>query len=179
MHYLLIFYLLFPAFLANMAPQLATRLRIWEGLYYPLDSKKTVFGKRILGDNKTWRGYVFGVAGAMLVALVQFWLDKYEVIPVASLNGLWQFLFFGFLAGFGALLGDSVESFIKRQLNIGSGRPLLPFDQIDYLVGYLVLTSILVSWTWLEILFVLVCGVVLNPLVNTIAYLLKIKKTYW
>jgi len=178
-HYLIVFYLLFPAFLANMAPQLATRFNIWGKLYYPVDFKETVFGKRIFGDNKTWRGFLFGVVGAILVALVQYWLDKVNIIVIGELDGFWQFILFGFLAGFGALLGDSAESFIKRQLAIGSGHPLIPLDQIDYLVGYLVLTSFLIAWSWSEIIFVLLCGIMLNPLANTIAYLLKIKKTYW
>jgi CDP-2,3-bis-(O-geranylgeranyl)-sn-glycerol synthase len=179
MNYLSIFYLLFPAFAANMMPQIASSLGIFPKLNYPVDHYKQLFGKRIFGDNKTYRGFVTGVGVAIIISLIQFILDKYGLIKVTELAGFGQFLFFGFLSGFGALAGDTVESFFKRRLDIKNGRPLIPFDQIDYLAGFLVFTSQIINWTWPEIIFILICGAILNPLVNISAYFLKIKKTYW
>lgn len=179
MHYLLVFYLLFPAFAANMMPQIASFFNILPKLNYPVDHYKQIGGKRIFGDNKTRRGFIVGVAIAILIALIQFILDELNIIPIDKLDGLGQFLLFGFLAGFGALAGDTIESFIKRQFNIKSGRPLIPFDQVDYLIGYLILTGIIIQWSWPDIIFILLCGLILNPLVNISAYLLKIKNTYW
>lgn len=177
--YLITFYLAIPAFVANMLPVIVQRLRLWPKLEYPLDGRITIWGKRLLGNNKTWRGLIVGICGAVLVALVQFWLAYINVVAIDVLQGAGEFLLFGFLAGFGALLGDALKSTIKRQFNIAAGRPFIPFDQIDYLIGFLVCTAWLISWSWQQVVFLLLCGVILNPLVNFIAYVLKIKRTYW
>jgi CDP-2,3-bis-(O-geranylgeranyl)-sn-glycerol synthase len=179
MHYLYILYLLLPAFAANMLPQLASFLNIFKEFNYPIDFSMKVFGKRIFGANKTWRGFIVGVAGSIIVAIIQYFFDSWDIIKISELEGFNQFLFFGFLAGTGALVGDAIESLIKRQLNIASGRPFVPFDQIDYLIGFLLFTNFLINWSWPEIIFILFCGAILNPIANSIAYIFKIKKTYW
>ena len=85
----------------------------------------------------------------------------------------------GFLAGLGAIGGDALASFLKRRLNIAPGAPLIIFDQLDYVFGFLILTSMLTPWRWSEILFLLAFTFILHPLSNLAAYWLKIKKTYW
>jgi CDP-2,3-bis-(O-geranylgeranyl)-sn-glycerol synthase len=179
MIYLELFYLFFPVFAANMAPQVASRLRILKSLDKPVDFGKTLFGKRIFGQNKTFRGFFIGVSFSVIVSFFQYLLAVNKIIEIEKLSGFWQFLSFGFLAGFGALLGDSVESFFKRQFGIKEGRPFIPFDQIDYILGFLLFASIAVDWKWEEIVFALLCGLFLNPIINFLAYLFKIKKTYW
>jgi len=179
MDFLNLFYLLFPVFVANMAPQVASRLEILKFLDKPVDFGKSVFGKRIFGQNKTFRGFFVGVIFGVVISFLQYILAANKIIEIEKLSGLWQFLAFGFLAGFGALAGDSIESFLKRQVGIKEGRPFIPFDQIDYIIGFLFFTSLVVSWEWKEIIFALLCGAFLNPIVNFLAYLLRIKKTYW
>jgi CDP-2,3-bis-(O-geranylgeranyl)-sn-glycerol synthase len=179
MAYLNIFYLLFPVFAANMAPQIASRLGILKSFDRPVDFGKSVFGKRIFGENKTLRGFIVGVGFSIVIAFLQYILDFQGIVKIEKLSGLGQFLLFGFLAGFGALLGDLIESFFKRQLGIKAGRPFVPFDQIDYIIGFLFFTSIVVEWGWKEIVFAILCGLFLNPIVNFLAYILKVKKTYW
>jgi len=46
---------------------------------------------------------------------------------------------------FGALLGDMMESFFKRRIGRDRGQDWIPFDQLDFIVGALVLCFI-VSW---------------------------------
>jgi hypothetical protein len=41
----------------------------------------------------------------------------------------------GPLLGCGDLLGDAIESFLKRQRGTAPGNPWFPFDQIDYIIG--------------------------------------------
>jgi len=179
MNYVELFYLFFPVFAANMAPQVASRLNILKSFDKSVDFGKTLFGKRIFGQNKTFRGFFVGITFSIIVSFLQYILDANKIIEIEKLSGLWQFMLFGFLAGFGALLGDSVESFFKRQFGIKEGRPFVPFDQIDYILGFLLFTSIVVDWGWKEIFFALLCGLFLNPIINFLAYLFKIKKTYW
>ena len=172
-------YLAVPAFVANMTPVVVAKLDWLSFLNKPIDADKTFRGKRIFGKNKTVRGFVFGVACATIIALVQFFLAKNNLLPFSFLHNITSSLMFGFLGGFGALAGDAAESFVKRQLGIGSGKPFLPFDQIDYIIGFLLLTSFVFDWTMFQAVSLLIFAALANPLTNLTAYLLGIKKTYW
>ncbi len=173
--YITAFYLAIPAFIANMAPVVAMR---WNFLNYPLDFNLKIRNSRLFGSHKTWRGLFFAIAGATVASLLLWYFDSKGIIEISQLTGD-GFLLFGILSGLGAIIGDAIFSFIKRQINIPSGRPFIPFDQIDYIIGFLLFTSWIMNWTWREIIFLLLCGLILNPAVNLTAYFLKIKKTYW
>lgn len=159
-----------PAFAANMAPIFAARYNLMQTLDKPVDGGRTWRGYRLTGDHKTWRGFAVGVGVAAIVGATESGLLPFTI---------WQSLAFGVLGGFGALVGDALESCIKRQLNIASGRPFVPFDQIDYILGFLLFTSFMYAWSWPEIIFLLCCGLVFNPIINCIGYVLGIKKTWW
>ena len=179
LYYFLLLYFALPAFFANMIPIVVAKINLWSGLNKPMDFEKTLFGKRIFGSHKTIRGLVSGTLIGALVTSIQYLLERGEIIKIPFLESYLEFLIYGLLAGFGALLGDAFFSFLKRQLNIQSGRPFIPFDQIDYILGFIGCTLIVVPWKWSELLFLSVVVLVLNPLANLISYLLHIKKTYW
>jgi len=139
LNYLLsVFWLLAPAGLANMLP---TLMRWLPFLDYPIDGGRKFRGKRLLGKNKTVRGFVFGVLGGILGVYIQQitypWTQGISWIIYPEINMWWL----GFLLGFGALLGDSVKSFFKRQRGIKPGQSWMPFDQIDWVIGSLVFMS--------------------------------------
>jgi len=98
----------------------------------------------LLGNNKTWRGIFFGIIASILAAYMQYFLYRYEYFSNLSFidYSSYSFVMIGFLFGAGALCGDIVESFFKRQLNIKPGRPFPPFDQIDWIFGSLLFISI-------------------------------------
>lgn len=171
-------YLAIPAFIANMLPVVFARLNIMPFLAKPIDGGKLFFGERILGDHKTWRGFIIGILGAGFVAVGQLMLAKINLITY-PLDNIISVTAFGLLAGLGALGGDALKSFFKRRVGIKSGRPFIPFDQIDYLLGFLILTSLIYSWSLEQIIFLLVFGLIANPLVNIFSYVLGIKPTFW
>lgn len=179
MEYLKLIYLALPCFVANMLPVFFDRLKLLPNFKKPLDNGLKIFNKRLLGDNKTVRGLIAGVVGALIVSLIQYWFWRWNFVELNMLSGLNQFLLYGLLAGFGAIAGDAVESIIKRQLNIKSGDPLIVFDQIDYIVGFLFLTSFVIPWNMNQVIFLLLFSLIAHPISNIIAYILKIKKTYW
>jgi CDP-2,3-bis-(O-geranylgeranyl)-sn-glycerol synthase len=41
----------------------------------------------------------------------------------------------GPLFGLGALGGDAIKSFFKRQLGVSPGKSWFPYDQLDYVIG--------------------------------------------
>jgi CDP-2,3-bis-(O-geranylgeranyl)-sn-glycerol synthase len=128
-----VFWFFLPAGAANMAPILATRIPWARNWRTPLDFGRSFRGRRILGDNKTWRGLVVGTLVAVGVGLLQ-----YRVI--ASSSESTGFIIAASAAlGFGALAGDAFFSFLKRQRGIPAGHAWIPFDQIDYILGGLIM----------------------------------------
>ena len=118
-----------PAGIANASPVFANRipwLRRWKT---PIDFGRTWRGKRIFGDNKTWRGLAFGTLMGGVTSL----LVSYFFIPNSA--DAWYTFLVGAVLGAGALTGDGVESFFKRQRGVAPGKSWFPFDQIDYIVG--------------------------------------------
>jgi CDP-2,3-bis-(O-geranylgeranyl)-sn-glycerol synthase len=80
------------------------------------------------------------------------------------------------LLSFGALFGDMVKSFFKRQLGVASGKSWFPFDQIDYIVGGLAFSAIVVRLEATQYISVLVVWFALHLISSYIGYLLKLKK---
>ena len=121
--------ILVPAGFGNLAPTLFAK--IFPKWNYPMDFKKKINGKRILGDHKTFRGLMAGIImGTFGFVLLETYLPNLFIS--SSLNLPW---YFGALMGFGALAGDAVKSFFKRQNNILPGKSWIPFDQIDWILG--------------------------------------------
>lgn len=174
------FYLALPAYLANMAPVIFAKLKWLNFLNKPIDGGRRIRSNYIFGSNKTWRGIVSAVIIGVLVAWLQAVLYPLDFFKNISLfNYQVNFLLFGTLAGLGAILGDLFKSFFKRRVKINSGRPWPVFDQLDFIVGFLIFTWVIVQPTWQIILTLAIITLVLHPLVNIIGYLLKIKKVWW
>jgi len=171
-----ILYLAIPAFVANMMPIVAAKLHMCPQLAIPIDCGKKMRGREILGKNKTIRGLLIGMLSSTLIALIQFYLPFFEAIKFDTATTA---ILFGIVAGFGALFGDAIASIIKRQSDVPSGKPLIPLDQIDYIIGFIVFTLPFISWSFLGVFFLLGFALIANPLTNLTAYLFGIKNTYW
>ncbi len=162
--YALLFFL--PAGISNMFPVFASKLPILRDWNAPLDFGKKYKGKRIFGKNKTWRGLITGTIAGTLVAMLVYGV-------YADLRG--ELILVGTAMSAGALIGDAVESFFKRQKGIQSGKAWFPFDQTDYIIGGLVFTlpfGILPLWLVIWV-FVMYFG--LHLLSSYIGYLLGLK----
>lgn len=172
------YWLFFPAGVANMAPVLANHWRWLEAFNRPIDAGKSWRGKRLLGDNKTWRGLIAGWILAVPFVFLQFWLyysgdtgRNFYQVDFDSLNPL----LWSVALAVGALGGDIIKSFFKRQLNIKPGHNWVPFDQIDFVVGTLLVSSLLIDLETRFYIMAIALGLFLHPLVNLLGWLLKIK----
>lgn len=147
MFLLKILYLLLPAAFANMIPVFFRKINF---LNYPLDFKLKFFGNRLFGNNKTFRGLIFGILGSEIIVLLQSFLYKYELFFNISLvnYNLVNILGFGFLVGFGVLFGDLVSSFVKRRFSFKSGEHFFVLDQINGGLGFgfFIVLSYFKSW---------------------------------
>lgn len=157
-----------PAGISNMSPVLASRVPGLKDWKTPLDFGKSYRGKRIFGTNKTLRGLVVGTIMGGLTAVIVSKLNANTVVTIAP---FWA----GVLLGFGALAGDALESFAKRQIGIKPGDSWFPFDQTDYIIGALLAILPFValpSWV-IGTVFIVYFG--LHLLVAYIAFRLGLK----
>lgn len=154
-----IIWLLMPAALANMAPVFATHFNWLPSLNLPIDNGLKWRNRRLLGDNKTVRGFLIGGLVAALVSLFQ--------------GGILQ----GTIIGLSALLGDAAFSFLKRRLGISPGAPWIPFDQIDFVVGALIATWFFVPLGPAHIIFGLIIFGFGSHFISAIGITLGIKES--
>lgn len=134
-------WIMLPAAVANMTPIFFAQLPVVREWDAPVDMGRTFRGKPILGSHKTWRGFISGTVAAMVIFWLQQLLYSHSLWLQQACMGLDYStlpLLLGPAIGFGALAGDSVKSFFKRQAGVPSGQSWPPFDQLDYIVGAVV-----------------------------------------
>lgn len=175
---LLAFWFFLPAGLANASPVFFNKIPYFNRWGTPLDFGKKYRGKRVFGDNKKLRGLVGGIIIASLTVAVQYYLHKNSasvrsLIPYDYCNA--KILWLGPLLGFGALMGDAVESFFKRRAHKKPGERWFPFDQLDYIVGGLLLSLMVVRLTAVQYLFIVTMWFVMHLVASYTGYLLKLK----
>ena len=174
-------YFLAPAYFANMTPVIIMRLGLWPDLNRPIDGGHSLCGQRLLGSGKTWRGLISGFLAALIICGIQSylqwsgWLESWTMIDYQKNS----FFIVAILSAIGALGGDVIKSFFKRRFKINSGQPWPIFDQVDFILGYLLIISLInpiSAWLiWLSLIITLI----LHPITNIAGYWLKIKKVWW
>lgn len=153
---------IFPAYCANAIPVIA-------GGGSPIDfGRLFTDGRPLFGKNKTFRGFFVGLLLGVAVGAVESVVFRY---PYA----------FGLTVSIGALLGDLCGAFIKRRLNIPPGGLLPVVDQIDFVVGAIVLAVILVPdvLSWETAVAALIITPPIHLLTNYTAYRLGLKSNPW
>jgi CDP-2,3-bis-(O-geranylgeranyl)-sn-glycerol synthase len=167
-----------PAYLPNSAAVLG-------GGGPPLDGGRTMGGRRLLGEGKTWRGTATGWAAGAALALAlnaarPTIADLLGVTPPPEFPPAVVVVF-----PLGAMLGDITASFLKRRLDRDRGAPIPGVDQYDFVVGSLPL-AFLVAPSWFTETFtppVLVIVLVVTPALhlaaNRVAYALGLKDEPW
>lgn len=151
-----------PSYFANSSPVLASKIPIISRLNFPLDLKKDFTDKRrILGDGKTFFGFLTGVVVGTLVGLLQG-------------NPLT-----GFLLSLGTMVGDSVGSFIKRRLGIARGVNSPLIDDLSFLVFALAFAWPVSPLDPLSMVELIILTPVIHRFANILAHLLKLKEVPW
>ncbi|MBI5229505.1 CDP-2,3-bis-(O-geranylgeranyl)-sn-glycerol synthase [Candidatus Micrarchaeota archaeon] len=173
---LLIF--IFPAYAANAAPV------IFGNRGPVMDFKKKLWGKRVLGDGKTFIGFFAGLAcGIVSGVAISFLSTEYYPVFLPFLNTK-EKIVVGLLLSLGALTGDLAGSFIKRRLGIERGQPSFLMDQLPFLFMALFFTLFykphIGQWIgfW-GFVFLVAATFILHKATNVIAYRLRLKKVPW
>ncbi len=179
-----------PAYIANSAPVDVSQIKSLKKYGTPIDGGKTLGGKRILGDSKTWRGFYAGIIAGTLSGTIQMLLqpsliNDFPNLPQMSLP-------LAFMLSLGALTGDLIESFFKRRINLKPGAPMPLFDQLDFIIG-----AVLFAWIWTtastgqisgafekmvgypRFLLIILITPLMHLVANFIAWAWKLKKDPW
>jgi len=167
-----------PAGLANMAPILVAHAPYLKRFNTPIDFGRKFRGRTILGAHKTWRGILAGtLAGILIISLQKFAYENYAWAYdiSAGLDYSQLPIILGGLMGFGALAGDAIKSFFKRQFNHDSGDSWFPFDQLDYIIGGLLASLLIVRLEPIHYLLIFLIYFALHLISSFIGYKLKLK----
>ncbi len=157
-------YFIAPAYIANMAPPF---VRYWNGWNRPIS-------QRWLGNHKTVMGFGIGVLAAVVVTFVQSRVAWEEALVTYD---HWAAL--GLRFGVGAMAGDSAKSFVKRRAGIAPGKPWIPWDQLDFVLGALIFTWGCAALSWPDLATILVLTTGGHILINHLGYWIGIRGVKW
>jgi hypothetical protein len=151
----------------------------------PLDFGLSVSGRRLLGDNKTFRGVMVmigatALASVTLAYLPESWSRRLAVSP-------WHCdrpLIWGLLLGTGYILGELPNSAVKRRLKIdpgaaghGASRSLFWLvDQLDSLAGAFLMLALVWRPSLPFVAAVAGLTLILHPLVAALMVALGLKR---
>ena len=173
--------------LAGAAQTVWLRSRLSDRLALPLDLGKTFRGRRILGANKTLRGFVVMVPATAL----SFFAVGLLVARSEALNTmLWSlspvgYGMLGLVAGLGFMLGELPNSFMKRQLGIPPGESprrwpakitTFIIDRLDSIVGMLAAVTLAVPTPWKTWLYVVLFGPAVHWSFSLVLYAIGVKE---
>ena len=148
----------------------------------PLDfGKNFIDGRRILGDGKTYRGFIVGSLSGIGVGLMQnVVIGAYNPFTMPYLNII------GIVClSFGSMFGDSVASFIKRRIGIERGGMFPLVDQLDFVAGGWFLMIIFTREWFLEVFTfqIILVALIITPMlhmgINRVAYKIGRKDVPW
>src|SRR5215470_19119386 len=177
-------YLFFPLLVGLALHGFCIKYDILAFLCRPIDQGRSFRGKRIFGDNKTYRG----LAVVSLGTAIGFGLQSLLLHRIASIRGieLFDYAFFksvavGLAVGVGAMLSELPNSFIKRRFEIAPGSVakgwkrviFYVYDQIDFLLGAWLVLAIVVSVTIERVLFSAGSLLVAHQLMSSAGYALE------
>ncbi|HEX5797938.1 MAG TPA: CDP-archaeol synthase, partial [Candidatus Saccharimonadales bacterium] len=162
-----------PAGVANVVPVLIAKAPFLSNWNMPVDFGLKYRGKPILGAHKTIRGLTIGTLAGFLVFVLQVHIyESYSWAREISdgLDYSELSLWLGLLLGFGALFGDMLKSFFKRQLSVASGKSWFPFDQLDYIAGALLFSSIVITLEAGQYILIAVIWFLMHLLTSYLGY---------
>lgn len=152
----------------------------------PIDGGAELGGRRLFGDNKTWRGVITAVVCSAAFAAFQEHVVGDAVGDLLAVD--WATVpatLFGGLMGLGAMLGELPNSFVKRRIDIPPGKtttgPLSSlfyvWDQVDLLLGAWACIGWWVRPSALLVTASFALALLVHPLVSLIGWLIGVRKS--
>lgn len=184
--------LILPVVLAGVSNMVYVKLPVHRGLRVPMDGGRTWRdGRRLFGDNKTWKGF-FG-----MIAFTAFWLGAFEALagavpqvariapfPFEAWRFPWNGWLFGAWWGLGYVLFELPNSFLKRRLGIPAGQNAPGgrgflfglLDQADSVIGCTIFLLFFFHPGWGMALGIVVVGTAVHYLTNVGLWMAGLKR---
>jgi CDP-2,3-bis-(O-geranylgeranyl)-sn-glycerol synthase len=153
-----------PVYAANMAPPF---VKYWPGWNRPIS-------ERWLGAHKTVIGFAAGVSTGVIITYVQS-----RIVWKGGLVDYDHWLDLGLRFGGGAMAGDSIKSFVKRRIGISPGKPWIPWDQLDFVLGALAFVAGRAFLYWSDVALIIVLSFGGHVAVNRVAYWMGVRDVRW
>lgn len=181
-----------PVILGGFSNMIFVKTKACDFLKVPIDRRIILLdGERLFGDNKTWKGF-FGMILFSSISMLVIGIftrniegaNNYFLYNFSNFEFPFEVLLYGALLGFGYIVFELPNSFIKRRLRINPGtnaKGLLGItfaliDQADSVIGCLLVLTMLHKFTIKEIVLFILTGIIVHYLINVILYFLKLKK---
>lgn len=167
------------------------KLNILKKIAKPIDgNKKFIDGKRIFGDNKTWKGLIgyiiLNILTACLWGIVCKYckIENYNFLYRNHSNTFVYNIMLGGLLGLAYSLFELPNSFIKRRVGIVPGKTSTGFkkyffvilDQADSVIGCVLAVCIFYKMSICMVLGYITLGTITHILINMMLYFMKLRK---
>jgi CDP-diglyceride synthetase len=162
------------------------RTPLLKSLAKPLDGGLVLSdGKRLFGDNKTWKGLIGMVAlTAFCAVLLHIYPKDGRVFqyPSSGVHVMQQTMY-GAMLGLAYILAELPNSFIKRRLNIAPGKNATGMkgilftiiDQLDSVIGGTIVISLFMPIRPITFIISVAIAAAIHYAVNILLYLAKLK----
>ena len=185
------YFTMLPLILAGIANMIFTKTNLYKNHKHPIDHGLILSdGNRLFGNNKTIIGFfsmiVFTIIFQLLFGIFCYTthLESHCELYITQKNNFSFNLLFGFLTGFIYMLFELPNSFIKRRLNIQDGKTstgmkgivFFIIDQIDSLIGVMLLVYIFADISFGKYLFYVFLGGITHIIINLVLYKMKVRK---
>ncbi len=177
--------------LAGILNMIWCKSKILKKLAIPIDgNRKFIDGKRIFGDNKTWKGLIGYVILNIFTACL--WglicsvskMEQYNFLYINHDNTFTYNIIIGILLGLAYALCELPNSFIKRRLDILPGKTtkgikkifFIVLDQADSVIGCVLVANYFYKMTLFMILGYIALGTITHILINMMLYFMRLRK---
>jgi CDP-2,3-bis-(O-geranylgeranyl)-sn-glycerol synthase len=75
--------------------------------------------------------------------------------------------------------GDAAKSLVKRRLGIAPGKRWIPWDQVDFVLGALILVGRQAALSWVDVAIILLVSAAGHILVSHAGYWIGVRDVKW
>lgn len=174
-------YLFAPMLAGTVVAGVVLRYDLMSGLARPIDGHARFRGRRLFGDNKTWRGLACALIGCIVAVATQRYAigDRAGAIAVVDYGRVNVPVFAGAFA-ISMIAGELPNSFAKRQLGIapgqgGTGIGTAVFYVVDQIDVLLFVWPILLFWirpSWVLVAVSVALVFVVHQIVSAVGFVI-------
>ena len=187
----IIYLTLSSSIIAGILNMIFCKINIFNIPNVPIDMNKNfIDGKRIFGNNKTWKGffgYIFlNIFCSIILGIICniFNLNSLNYFYMIYPNNIIYNTLFGLLLGLAYALFELPNSFMKRRIGIEPGKTIkgikkiffIFLDQADSIFGIVLVICLFYPLTISQYFLYVLLGAITHIIINILLYFMKLRK---